>query len=102
MCVPPPPHSEICEPKFQWFLLRQLRFYPFVPLLGGGTTPCEMLDAKVKQKQSRTRSVLKKLFQEAAMGSPTKNGFNFRFKNEVQQQIRFFLWLRAKDESLFK
>ena len=31
----------------QWFLLRVLQFYPLVPLLGGGSLPCEMLEAKI-------------------------------------------------------
>ena len=44
--------------SLQLFLIRVLQFYPHVPLLGGGTTPCSMLEAKVKQKQSRGRIIL--------------------------------------------
>ena len=36
---------------------RVLQFYPLVPMLGRGNTSCKMLEAKVKQKQSRARSV---------------------------------------------
>ena len=46
--------------SLQWFYsgmlttqdknIRVLRFYPLVPLLGGSTTTCKMLEVKVKQK----------------------------------------------------
>ena len=38
---------DLCS--LQWFLLQALQFYPLVPLLDGGTTPCKMLEAKVNK-----------------------------------------------------
>ena len=34
-------------------LLRVLRFYPLVPLLDGGTTPCKMMEAQKKYNLER-------------------------------------------------
>ena len=55
--------TTLCSLK--WFLLWVLRFYPLVPLLGGGTTHCKVLEAKIKQKWTRARSMLKKIVQNS-------------------------------------